>query len=92
MIPIVAKTFGASDPKTMKPGPAVFRSFSLPRGRHAHLEQEQAEHALEQGHEEVVVGARDLLSLQTADEADDDAAEEQVEARVEEDLVQQLAA
>ncbi len=63
-----------------EPGASRFQVFELARGGHAHLEQEQAKHALEQRDEEVVVVPRDLLALQAADQPDDDAAKEQVQA------------
>ena len=47
---------GATRPKTTNRQPAVFRSLELPRRRHSHFQQEQAEHALEQRDEEAVVG------------------------------------
>ena len=68
----------------MNPRPA-FEVPHLACGRHPHLEQEQAEHALEGRDEELVV-VGDFVSLEPADEADDDAAEEETEPGVEEDL------
>src|SRR5271165_2541244 len=59
--------------------------------RHAHLEQEQAKRALKRRDEQGVGVVSDFVSLQPADEPDDDAAEEQTQARIEEDLPQQLA-
>ena len=90
MIPSVANKLGASRPKKMKPRPANLQVSQLPGGRHAHLEQEQAQHALECRHEELVVVCNDLLSLQPTDEADDDATEEENEPRVEEHFLQEL--
>ena len=64
--------------------------LELARGGHAHFQQEEAEYALEQRHEEAVVGAGDFGALQAADQADEDAAEEQVQAGIQEDLVEQF--
>ena len=54
--------------------------LQLAGGRHTHLEQKQAQHALERQHEEPVVIGHDLLALQPAEQSDDDAAEEQAVA------------
>src|ERR1700760_20306 len=59
--------------------------------RHAHLEQEQAKRALKRGDEQRVGVVSDFMSLQPADEPDDDAAEKQTQSRIEKDLPQQLA-
>ena len=68
---------GASRPKKMKPPAGGLQVPQLAGGRHTHLEQEQAQRALERVDEEGVTILHDLRSLQPADEADDDAAKQQ---------------
>src|SRR4051812_2037802 len=65
-----------------------FQVSQLPRCRHPHLEEEEAEDTLEQRDEEVVIGPRDFRALQAADVADHDAAEEQTKAGVQEDFME----
>src|SRR5262245_59632313 len=57
-------------------------------GRHAHFQQEQTQYALEQVDQERIIDSRHIRTLQSADVAHDDSAEQQVEARIQEDLVQ----
>ncbi len=91
MIPNVAKRLGAIKREGDEPGTSRFQVLELARGGHSHLEQKQAKHALEQRDKEIVVVAGDRLSLHAADQPDDDTAKEQVQPRVQENLVQQLA-
>ena len=85
-IPNVAKTLGATKPNKNVTRAAGLEVFELARRRHPHLEQEEAEHSLEETDEEVIVLASDLLALHAADEADHDSAEQQVETRYSETL------
>src|SRR5262249_14904995 len=66
--------------------------LEFPRSRHSHLEEEEAEDPLEQVNEELVVILRDLDSLEAADETNGDPAEQQVESRIQEDLMEELLA
>jgi hypothetical protein len=56
-----------------------------------HFQEEQAEHALEERDEELVVGLYNLVALRTADEAGQDAAKQKHDTRIEENLSHQFA-
>ena len=91
MMPMVAKTFGASRPKAMNRQPAVLRSLSL-REAVIPISSRNRQSTPWNSLTKKLSSARvTSWPLQAADEADDDPAEEQVEPGVEEDLVEQLA-